>query len=103
MNCHELCDIFEDLGFTAFSYSGRGMYGKRCLAINIDRGKNLFELGGQVARRVDELSTDGEIDFEWMSDARTDSLGKGVVLYFPEIPWDEEGDQNEETCLCGWR
>lgn len=102
MNFLDLRNIFVALGLNCFSYSGRGMYGKKCLAVEISSNRNLFELGGLVAREIDDINSDfdGELDFEWMSDARTDSLGRGMVLYFPEIAWEEDSEESEECSSC---
>lgn len=52
-------------------YSGRGMFGRRCLAFD-----SLYTLLSAI-RMDPTLSCDG-----WLSD----SLGKGMVYYNPSIP-----------------
>lgn len=64
------------------SYSGRGMYGDTCASITFDSvlelGRFLFQLGYVAA------SEDCAKDVEQMVSAlRTDSMGTGIVAYFP--------------------
>jgi hypothetical protein len=97
--CLELTD------YTPFAYSGRGMMGRSCLAVDVKLdglGKflgQLFEAGAQFDS--DALSQLGsEIE-----SLKTDSLGKGMVVYFSEIdylPFDDERDADfgEDDPVC---
>ena len=84
--------------FNTYSYSGRGMYGKKCLAFNIDSS-----VAGAVARVIssyidlyDLYDIPSDIhDIEYMfKTCEQDSMGLGTVLYFPQIEWvwGEEGE-----------
>jgi hypothetical protein len=62
---------------SAYSYSGRGMYGKECVAFTIE-SNNLH--------RVKTELDDAEIGY------RVDNMGYGYVVYMPGIPGPEEKD-----------
>jgi hypothetical protein len=53
------------------SYSGRGMYGKTCYGI-VSRGDSEEEIIEACARNG-------------LRGARVDSMGKGVIVYYPHI------------------
>lgn len=75
-----LQEMFEDAGLACRSYSGRGMYGERCLAVEFDAiGEilNAVAIGGDAA--VEHART--------LARARTDSMGRGSILYFPGVPF----------------
>ena len=81
------------------TYSGRGMMGKQCLAINCEVGavggallvsalldKDLQNLDDWLPDLLDQLE-----------DTRTDSLGMGVITYWPSVPFIEgENDNNDQ-------
>lgn len=85
------------------SYSGRGMYGKQCLAVvGVHAGAVFSDLIGTAL--YGEFSTD-EKDAIVMAlcDVRQDSLGHDTVVYFPRVEYvggsgnadadDEEDDE----------
>jgi hypothetical protein len=67
--------------FSIQKYSGRGM-GQQCLSItgDIDNG-TLMRLGFALAQ-TDAFSGLGAIE---LPHARTDSMGRGIVVYWPSI------------------
>lgn len=90
------------------SYSGRGMYGKSCLAFTVDSG----DLGEVVADLMQYVAEKGDTDrfiVDSISDAfrnmSSDSMGMGSVYYFKRIPYvasETEEDEGEEECPeCG--
>lgn len=68
-------------------YSGRGMFGKTCLAIDLGDMTDALEF-------ISDLTAeDPEVGRYLASHARFDSLGMGYVIYWPGIeplPTDEE-------------
>lgn len=77
-------------------YSGRGMYGRQCIAIESDDAPH-----EAVLAIVDEyVSSMGDYDEDAvlnigelirnLKGARVDSMGLGSVIYWPEIPWESE-------------
>lgn len=63
----------EAAGIETREYSGRGMFGKTCLAAVADRQATVFAKIGEKAIKT----------------ARTDSMGLDVVVYWPDVPWTE--------------
>lgn len=69
-----------------YNYSGRGMYGKSCLAVNVDIHAQAWELAfviGQVALGIGEESCPSP---------KYDTMGYGLVLYWPGIPFTAGSD-----------
>ncbi len=95
--------ILVQAGFEVQSYSGRGMYGKRCLAVT-GKGDTLNVVANIVVEVtnhiLDNLSTDEMVGaLQEMKAAfckvRTDSLGRDSVVYFPTIEFVEEESEGE--------
>ena len=92
MTFKQLC---ETTGCDIRSYSGCGRYGDKCIGIDIDRGSSL---GGVIS---DLLDTAIDIDFDTgtndattalskaLHDMTTDSMGLGMIVYFPSIVWED--------------
>jgi hypothetical protein len=68
-----------------FKYSGRGMYGKQCVAVKVDSDAQLWELAVAL--------TEVEV---FPGDPKTDSFGLGIVAYWPSIEWDASAVEQEE-------
>lgn len=72
-----LIDALESAGYEPRPYSGRGMYGKDCVAVS-GQFISPFKVGQDIG--------------EGFGAPREDSLGKGIVLYWPSYKW-PEGDE----------
>ena len=72
-------DALQDAGYEPKSYSGRGMYGKECVSLKED-DVSLWD----VARALPEDMN--------VPSPRTDSLGLGIVLYWPDYEWPKGRD-----------
>jgi len=85
--------ILEDLGFETMSYSGRGMYGKTCLAIRTESNINLFNLGAEVAQST--LDEDEFVEsYPDIFHPKMDSFGLGIVVYWPNIEYIKDATEN---------
>ncbi len=104
MNKEEiLIKLIKNADYSPRSYTGRG-YGpysnSRCIGISTDHsvGKVLGFLIGEArsAATPDTFSINEALNAvqQAVSEHRTDSMGKGIIIYFPsfEIPV-EEGDE----------
>ena len=102
-NKHPLQTACEELAIPCRSYSGRGMYGKECLGIDIDRGA----LGGTIADLVDhvfgtfDLDKDSDLDAvtaitEALRRMASDSMGMGMIYYFPGIPFTDDRETEDD-------
>ena len=98
-------EAIENAGYVTRSYSGRAMYGKKCLGFETSRNQSpirataeiMVELGDRC--RYKEGSQDLELsDFaEFFSDVKEDSMGLGMIIYFPEIVWNEAWDEEDDS------
>lgn len=70
-------------------YSGRGMYGDTCFAIDMADMTQAFQL---IAAFGAELADDAFQGQELARRARTDSMGFDIVLYFPGVQLVEDGE-----------
>lgn len=66
-------------GYEPHSYSGRGMFGKECVAVNLDSSNELANVGAALA-------AEGVL-----SQPSIDGMGRGIVAYWPSEPWMPEG------------
>jgi hypothetical protein len=90
--------------FDLRSYSGRGMYGKQCLAVTgATLGEVVAVLVSQAIEKAEDILNKGLVyDVEKAAgEIKTDSLGMGIVVYFPSVPYNDDGlssnDDEEES------
>jgi len=112
MTSKQLQDIIEMAGYETRSYSGRGMYGKECLAFTTERETSSFAVAADlIAAAIDAGEDFIEPVLAAMRGVKTDSLGRGAVFYFPSIAVDglrfeeaeDEGDAPGEGNPAQWR
>jgi len=102
MSKHVLQRAIEALGIDVRSYSGRGMFGKSCLGVEIDPGDSVteFSLGVDVGIWLQENDEDyNSRDFK----SSSDSMGLGTIVYFPYVPYTEDDEDNHhcsQDCDC---
>lgn len=101
-------ELFEEVGANVRSYSGRGMFGKNCLAISGDLGECqewISEVAQLLVQTVFDVAMDANTDeereeadninFEAQNEIanlfryKQDSLGLDVVTYWPDIDWED--------------
>jgi hypothetical protein len=70
------------------SYSGRGMCGRSCLAISGEI--SLFTLGLMIGQDVELADI-----FNCAGEPREDSMGRGVVIYWPRIAAPDTTEEGE--------
>lgn len=96
MNKHTLQLTLEELDYTTRSYSGRGMYGKECLGVELGALKDVGEL---VADLIEAAADDPNCTSSIASAARQmswDNLGLGIIVYFPSVPFVDVGTDDRE-------
>ncbi len=93
----------EQAGYVVRCYSGRGMYGRQCMAIDrTENGESIFScdlvsLGAGIALfAVNTYDVDHDDVIDALSMAETDGMGTGIVVYWPIIPWDGDGPTNND-------
>ena len=76
---------FDELGYNCREYSGRGMYGKNCLGVDLEES-NLFTIGFEVAEWVGNNYPERLCEVkDSINKIRQDSLGMNVIVYFPNV------------------
>jgi hypothetical protein len=81
----EIVETLETEGYdVTTTYSGRCMYGRRCLGVTVDHSGHIFQLG-QLLHEYDE-----------MGEPRTDSMGLSVIVYWPAIDTADYNDHVKE-------
>jgi hypothetical protein len=90
---NKLQTILEDAGYDPHSYSGRCMYGQQCLAVTLDSETSAYTLFSDVLEYLISCDEDrDELSYmvaQAFRGARDDSMGRGSVIYFPRIAFDE--------------
>lgn len=77
MTSKEFIEHLHNAGYETEPYSGRGMEGRYCVSVNVDDKAEVFEIGFALGQ--DHADNPGG---PWF-----DALGKGVVLYWRNMPW----------------
>jgi hypothetical protein len=95
MDKHPLQQVIEDADFDCRSYSGRGMYGRRCLAVEVDREQSLGDLMAGILEAVEGEDNTREIQ-DALRGMCWDNMGLGMVYYFPDVPFAEEASEEDE-------
>jgi hypothetical protein len=67
-------------------YSGRGMYGQKCLAFNVTKQTTVVK-----ALTIASLQTGYEVSpAQFVQESMSDNLGLGYVIYFPAFQAEAE-------------
>lgn len=77
VTAEDLHDALEDAGYEVETYSGRAMFGKRCVGVIIDSAADLFELGRSLH--------DTQIGTPTL-----DNMGRKLIAYWPHIVVEDE-------------
>src|ERR1019366_838709 len=91
--------LIEEAGYETRSYSGRGMYGKTCLGVDLEGG-NLGRLLGDLVEMTATSDAPGdavEIVAEGLRSMQTDSMGRGMIVYFEEVAYTDESAEGADS------
>ena len=99
MEGKQLIDTLREAGHEPRSYSGRGMYGRNCVGVDLNHTGDLFRLGIEMGEA--SVSTGAVLDS--LQAPRTDSMGRGIIAYWEWVEWPEGEEEFEtwECALCG--
>lgn len=90
---HVLQDLLEG-EWDVRSYSGRGMFGAKCLGVVMGGPMGLGRLVASVLENVQRLEDRHEGAAEQIARAfrgmRTDQMGLGSIVYFPDVKFVDE-------------
>lgn len=91
-------ELFEDAQYEPRRYSGRCMYGRECLSVTTDSASESVTVVLDVVQACAENGTSEDVVelVDMLRGSRTDSMGRGVVVYWPDISWAECGGEEEE-------
>ena len=78
-------EALEDAGYDPKPYSGRGMFGKQCVSVS-EEDVTAWDIAHGLWYLVPE---DEHLD---VPEPRQDSMGLGIVLYWPSYEWPEGRD-----------
>lgn len=83
-----LIEALESVGAKPRSYSGRGMFGKSCVAVSLNSDNNLSEwyIAQELVREGDSVNPGAP---------RHDEMGLGTIIYWPNYPWPESMKDND--------
>ena len=68
------------------NYSGRGMFGRKCLGVVVKQGYSFMDFIINLTRYLDDNDVE-DADFK-LEGATYDNLGLDTVVYFPNIGGD---------------
>ena len=89
------CEAFQELirtaGYTGTKYSGRGMFGRFCVAIRPPQYENAFKIMYKLGLAYAELPKEMQKELEdlpdYLDNAKADTMGHSSVIYFQAIEW----------------
>jgi hypothetical protein len=91
--------LLEDNDFKTRSYSGRGMFGKECLAVTVeDIVKGTWDIATMLAEYNAEAADLNEEPIPEPRGMRYDNMGRQYVIYWTQVPFEgEESEEEEES------
>ena len=76
-------EALDSLSLDPYAYSGRGMYGEQCVAINCHDVSDMWDIAMKAAHEGIDVTAPA-----------VDNMGMGVVLYWRSMKWPEDGSTN---------
>lgn len=100
MDAKKLIGAIKSAGYEARCYSGRGMFGKECVGVEIPQDESALALAAKLVLAVFDEDGDEEA-YNFTSDladlrVSEDAMGLDAIVYFPRITWPEELDSEDE-------
>jgi hypothetical protein len=102
----------NNVKFSLYSnYSGRSMYGDTCLGFVVDSKGDCNSLLVNITHQITSQFTDGQMDddrmvdspimdlMQYLSNAKIDNMGRGFIVYFPQIKFDEFSEDQKQYLL----
>lgn len=96
MELKEIIQLFEAAGYEPRSYSGRGMFGQKCLGVSCDSEVRLIiDFVRELCATTDDQAEINDV-LDMISDVKTDSLGRQTIIYWPDIEWKLKTPEEDE-------
>lgn len=97
-------EAIENAGYVTRSYSGRAMYGKKCLGFETSRNQSPIFATAEIMCGLAEIcqyeNPNDALDLsdflDFFNDVKEDSMGMGMIIYFPYIKWNEDWNNTDE-------
>lgn len=98
LSAERLTELFEEAGYEVRRYSGRFMYGDECPGVDLETIGEAFAAVAEVtaAAATNEEADETDDVINAVRQAKTDSMGRGIVLYFPYIVYEGSAAADEE-------
>lgn len=98
MTAERVRELFEDAQYEPRAYSGRCMHGDHCLAVTTDSPSEAAKVVLDVVQACAENGTAHDVMelVDFLRGSRTDSMGRGSVVYWPDISWADCGTEDED-------
>lgn len=101
----EFLNLVTECGYTPRPYSGRYMYGKFCLGIDVESVRETLKVAIALSKRLasweavgvfyDDPTTLEQIEHA-LAGITSDQMGLRVIVYFPDIQWDDRWSKDED-------
>lgn len=100
MDANKMIEIIEAAGYEPRSYSGSSMYGKTCVALDIERFGEI-KATCAILQVAHDWDSDDENELfndvaETLERAKTDDMGRGEIMYFPRLEWPGDTSSDED-------
>lgn len=92
MDSKQFIELLENCGYEPRSYSGRFMYGAKCVGVPLNGDELEIMVGASLMDQAHEVGIDVADIYDTLSWTKDDSLGRGSILYWPKMLWPEEED-----------
>lgn len=98
LSAERLTELFEEAGHEVRCYSGRFMFGKECPGVVFDSIGEVFAAVAEVtaAAATNEEADETDDVINAMRQVQTDSMGRGIIIYFPHIVYHTAAADEEE-------
>jgi hypothetical protein len=87
-------NAIEEAGYSPRTYSGRAMYGKQCVGVPLERWQSDIDF---VLDVIEAMHGVEGLSSRVMRDSRSDSMGRGSILYWPTMRWPEGRDAKKDV------
>ena len=85
---NRLLDLLREVGCEPRAYSGRGMYGRDCVAVDVKHAGEALALGVKLALRAG-MDADDRVLLANLGEPRRDSMGRDEIVYWSRVAWPE--------------
>lgn len=94
----EALSCLEDTGDVTIrtDYSGRGMYGKKCVGVVVsDQQEFLGNFTYELLQITNTLNDLRDLP-DFFKEMKSDNMGHDVILYWERFSWDEEEEDEDD-------